>query len=78
MTNLMMIKRLVDGDDYFVGRVEAACWVTGTEFTKEILRYVAADEAVQAGATLDEFMTIDSTNVQDEAILAAIHEYTSE
>ena len=73
--NLMMLKRLVDGDDHFAGRVEAACWATGIEYNKEVLRAVAADEAVQDGASLDEHLTIDSSGVSDEAIIAAVQAY---
>ena len=75
--NLMMMKRLVDGDDNFAGRVEAACWATGTEFNAQVLRAVAADADVQSGANLDEHLTIDSSGVSDEAIIAAVQAHAS-
>jgi hypothetical protein len=75
MSNLMKMKRLVDGDDHFNWRVEAACWRAGVEFTPAVVRHVAANEDVLSAALMDEFGTIDSSPVTDEAILAAVQSY---
>ena len=73
--DLTMLKRLVDGDDLFAGRVEAACWATGNEYDVKVLRAVAADATVQEHATLDEHLTIDSSGVPDAAIIAAVEAF---
>lgn len=78
MMNLMKIKRLVDGDDMFGWRVEAACWQVGVEYTKDVLKYVAADEDVLATTNLTPPDTIDSTEVPDGAILDAVEQYKVE
>lgn len=73
--NLMMMKRLVDGDTEFGWRVEAAAWVREVDYTTELLRFVAADEDVQNAVSLDEHLTISSTDVPDETILNAVNRY---
>ena len=76
--NLTMLQRLVKGDPDFAGRVEAASWVAGVEYTQALLRAVAADEAIQSAAELDEHLTIDSSGVSDDAIVAAVHAFKTE
>lgn len=72
MSDLMKISRLVNGDDFFKMRVEAACWSQNVDFTESVLKHVAADETVLSAASMDEYGTIDSSEVPDSAILAAV------
>lgn len=75
MSDLMKIKRLVDGDNWFGGRVEAACWLHDVEYTPEVLKYVASQSAVLEGAVLKEIDAIYSEGITDKAIEDAIISY---
>lgn len=75
MSDLIKLKRLVDGDDRFAWRVEAACWLAELDFTRAVLTFVATDDAVQQATTVDEDLTVDSTAVPDAAIEAAVTAY---
>lgn len=75
--SLMKLQRLVNGDDLFKMRVEAACWMADVPFTDAILRHAAADVAVQDDTELDEHQTINSKGVPDSAIISALSTYTT-
>ena len=76
-SKLMKMKRLVDGDDFFAGRVEAACWLEDVEYTHSVLLHVAGDDDVLASAKIaDQTVdTIDSSEVLDEDIQNAVRSY---
>lgn len=75
MSNLLKTKRLVDGDDLFRWRVEAACWAAGVNESRAALIAVASDPAVLESAKLTPPDTIDSSDVSDEAIKNAVEKY---
>ena len=75
MSDLLKLKRLVDGDDLFAWRVEAACWQVDQEYTDSVLKFVASRPSILAEASLTPPDTIDSAPVQDATISAAVNEY---
>lgn len=78
MSDLLKTARLVNGDDQFRWRVEAACWQEGVTYTPEVLKTVAADPAVVAQAVLEDPDTISSAAIDDKAITDAVAAYTAE
>ena len=72
MSDLMKIARAVDGDDWFCRRVQVACELAGVDYNRPTLLRVA--QAVVGGITLsgDDGLTVDTSGVTDEAIIAAV------
>lgn len=69
---LLRAVRAADGDDAFVGRVRAACWQVGVEYTPTIAQRVALDPAVNEAIRVDRYGTVSTIHVTDEHIIAAV------
>ena len=73
MSTLLKIARAVDGDELFTARVAIACELTGIEYTRPVLLHVARQ--VADAITCDPEGTVDTTGVEDPAIMTAIADY---
>ena len=72
MSNLLKMKRAIDGDDFFVGRVEMACELAGIEFTRAILLAVASAVVDDIELSGEDGMTVSTLNVDDNDIVSVI------
>lgn len=75
---LLRAVRASDGDDTFVGRVRAACWQVGVDYTATIAQRVALDPAVNAAIRVDRHGTVSTAHVTDDDIIAAVAALTTE
>ena len=62
--------RAVDGDDYFVARMKVLCVTEGIEYTQRLAYMTALSVAGQI--QVDEFMTVDTTGVDDNKLKSAL------
>lgn len=65
--------RAVNGDDWFIERVQAACDLAGTTYTKHLGITVAM--AVHESIVVATDMSVNAFSVTDEAIIAAVQAY---
>lgn len=76
MPPLLKMKRAIDGDDFFVGRVEMACELLGKEFSRKLLLAVAAAVVDDIELSGEDGTTVSTFNVDDEDILTAVTSFT--
>ena len=76
MQPLLKMKRAIDGDDFFVGRVEMACELLGKEFGRKLLLSVAAAVVADIELSGEDGTTVSTFSVKDDDILAAITAFT--
>jgi len=69
-SNLFKIARAVDGDDFFAMRVKIACELNAVAYTRDVLLTVA--QAVADAITVDDAGTVSTSDVTDDAIIAAL------
>ena len=77
MPPLLRMKRAIDGDDFFVGRVEMACELLGQEFSRKLLLTVAAAVVDDIELSGEDGLTVSTRNVKDSDILAAVTAFTA-
>lgn len=77
MPPLLRMKRAIDGDDFFVGRVEMACELLGQEFSRKLLLTVAAAVVEDIELSGEDGLTVSTRNVKDSDILAAVTAFTA-
>ena len=76
MPPLLKMKRAIDGDDFFVGRVEMACELLGQEFSRKLLLSVVAAVVADIELSGEDGTTVNTFSVKDDDILAAITAFT--
>ena len=62
--------RAVDGDDWFVARMKVICVTEGIEYSQRLAYLVAI--SVAALIAVDEFMTVDTSGVDDNKLKSAL------
>ena len=62
--------RAVDGDDWFVARMNVICVTEGIEYSQRLAYLVALSVADKI--VVDEFMTVDTSGVTDDELQAAV------
>ena len=72
MSVFLKVSRAVDGDDWFVRRVQIACEVLGHEYTRDVAVKVALDHADHID--VDENYTVETVGVTDSMISETILE----
>lgn len=75
MSDLLKIARAAKGDDWFRERVQAACILTDVPYDGERMLYYVAQQVVTQ-ITVDDQQTVDTSEVRDEDITAAVTAYT--
>ena len=77
-STLLRAVRAADGCDLYTGRVRAACWQVGVDYSDTIAQRVALDPAVNAAIHVDRHGTVSTAHVTDDAIIAAVTALTTE
>ncbi len=72
MPPLLKMKRAIDGDDFFAGRVEMACELTGKTFSRKLLMFVAAAVVDDIELSGEDGTTVNTFGVSDEDIVDAV------
>lgn len=72
MPPLLKMKRAIDGDDFFVGRVEMACELIGKNYSRKLLLAVAAAVVDDIELSGEDGTTVSTLNVSDEDIIEAV------
>lgn len=77
MSPLLKIKRAVDGDDFFCGRVEIACEMQEIPYTRKLLLYVAGQVSDAIVLSGEDGTTVNTFGVTDESIFSAIASHSA-